>query len=117
MASEWLHTGEQSIEVRPRPDETDGSRLQELLDLYSACGRLHGLRVVSVHALAFVSALALLAKRLPALIPAGLQTRLSSACDPVALWTMLVIVLEWYWRRRWARSAASYTAPADDDSG
>ena len=110
MASEWLRIGEKTIEIRPRPDDPNGERLNELLNLHLTCERVREVRLGSVHAVAFASALALADKIADALLPDAIQRNIELGWDLAVLWTAMIMAIECYWRWRWNRSAAPYVS-------
>lgn len=105
--TEWLRIGEKTIEIRPRPDDRDGKQLSALLNLYFGCERAREVRLLSVHAAAFASALALTDRILDAL-PVLVHRNLELGWSLVVLWTAMVAGFECYRRWRWKRFAERY---------
>lgn len=116
MAREWLRVGEKTVEIRPRPDDRDGHRLSELLNLHLTCEKASDARLLSVHATALFSAVALLVNTLGELVPAEWHNGVWAWWDVVVVSTMIVLVVESYWRLRWNRCAARYGEPPVCDS-
>lgn len=111
---EWLRIGETTIAVRARPDDRNGTKLNDLLNLHVTRERVRHLRLWCVHAVAFASVLAFASGALQTLLP-GLRQIVLLGWGFFVVWTLIVVALECYWGWRWVRLCTCYNAVADQE--